>query len=85
MVNEKKVFISLRVRVIESRRETEGEVWRVAGGGVLGIEGRKANLLVNDVLDVVMHALVGPPFVWLHVKCHLCEYSEMLGYLTCTL
>lgn len=27
--------------------------------------------LVNDVLDVVMHALVRPPLVWLYVKGHL--------------
>lgn len=38
-----------------------------------GTERGKRNVLVNNVFDVVMHALVRPSFVWLYVKGHLCK------------
>ena len=38
---------------------------------------QRADLLVNDVLDVVVHTLVRPSLVWLNVKRHLWEDTNV--------
>lgn len=43
------------------------------------VDAQENNLLVNNVFDVVMHALVRPSFVWLYVKGHLCKNTREHG------
>lgn len=49
----------------------------VSRGKQIRRRGQEEDLLVDDVFDVVMHALVRPPFVWLYVKGHLCKKTHV--------